>query len=226
MVPRRCAGRTKIFSENGWCNCHDFFDIRIGVADGKAIVFKDINGNYNVAGNPVNVASRVMGLADRQQILITEEAYKNLIDMTEDTTLESRFISHGIMEVKHDIKLGVCQYVGSGENFLNSEIPFLVSVQTGMNAVKQQHPMFNNLSNLLEPGDPKNILQVIEHASEVMNIMSSLTGGSGDDMNQFMQLITKPEAVEKLREFVTTSNRLTELKKTLFIEGRGNATSL
>lgn len=50
-----------IFSKVGWCNCHTFFDVRIGVSDGKAIVFKDINGNYNLAGNTINIASRVMG---------------------------------------------------------------------------------------------------------------------------------------------------------------------
>src|SRR5690349_3378252 len=38
----------EVFKKDGWCNCHDFFDVRIGVADGKAIVFKDINGNYNI----------------------------------------------------------------------------------------------------------------------------------------------------------------------------------
>jgi class 3 adenylate cyclase len=76
-----------LFSEHGWCNCHDFFDVRIGTSDGKAIIFKDINGNYNVAGNPVNVASRVMGFGDRQKVLLTDEAYKNMIDMTEDTDL-------------------------------------------------------------------------------------------------------------------------------------------
>lgn len=105
-----------IFSENGWCNCHNFFDVRIGISDGKAIVFKDINNNYNVAGNPVNMASRVMGLGDRQQILLTEEAYQNLIDMTEDTTLESKFMSHGTMSVKHDIYMEYINILERGKN--------------------------------------------------------------------------------------------------------------
>src|SRR5271166_4118429 len=53
------------FNDNGWCNCHAFFDVRIGVSEGKVIVFKDVNENYNVAGNTINIASRIMGLSDR-----------------------------------------------------------------------------------------------------------------------------------------------------------------
>ena len=74
-VSSRGSADCQIFTDNGWCNCHEFFDVRIGIADGKAIVFKDINDNYNVAGNPINIASRVMGLGDRQQIILTDEAY-------------------------------------------------------------------------------------------------------------------------------------------------------
>ena len=127
-----------MFSEHGWCNCHDFFDVRIGTSDGKAIIFKDINGNYNVAGNPVNVASRVMGFGDRQKVLLTDEAYKNMIDMTEDTDLESKFKTHGKMQVKHNVEIGILQYVVEGEDFINTKVPIQVELQTQFEAIKQK----------------------------------------------------------------------------------------
>jgi class 3 adenylate cyclase len=113
------------------------FDVRIGISDGRAIIFKDINRNYNVAGNPVNLASRVMGFGDRQQVLLTEEAYKNMIDMTEDTDLESKFKTHGKMQVKHNVTVGIYQYVGAGDNFINTKAPIQVELQTQLDAIRQ-----------------------------------------------------------------------------------------
>jgi hypothetical protein len=141
VVSNRQDIECPIFSEHGWCNCHDFFDVRIGISDGKGIIFKDINSNYNVAGNPVKFASRVMGLGDRQQILLTEAAYKNMIDMTEDTALESKFVAHGPIEVKHDITLGVYQYVGAEGKFLNTTSPLQVNIQQHLKTMRE-NPIF------------------------------------------------------------------------------------
>ncbi len=133
-----------IFAKKGWCNCHAFFDVRIGVSDGKAIVFKDANGNYNLAGNTVNVANLVMGIADRQQIIFTEESYNNLIDMTEDTKLEKKFTQHGKIRVKHDLEIDVCQYTGSGENFLNKETPAQILDLQKKDTIASASPFFSN----------------------------------------------------------------------------------
>jgi hypothetical protein len=38
--------RCEKFEANGWCNCHNKFNVRIGIDEGKAIIYKDINDNY------------------------------------------------------------------------------------------------------------------------------------------------------------------------------------
>lgn len=110
------------FKEQGWCNCHDNFNLRVGLAEGKGIIYKDINGNYNVAGNVINMASRIMQLGDGNSIMLTEEAYKNLIDMTSDTSLEDDFASFKEIKVKHGLKMNVYQYKPECD-YINPEIP-------------------------------------------------------------------------------------------------------
>jgi class 3 adenylate cyclase len=79
------------YDDQGWCNCHANLGVRIGVSEGRGVIYKDVNGNYNVAGGVINFASRVMGLADRGQIMFTEEAYRQIIDMVDDPNLVDRF---------------------------------------------------------------------------------------------------------------------------------------
>jgi class 3 adenylate cyclase len=149
------------FSANGWCNCHSFFDVRIGISDGKVIVYKDINGSYNIAGGTINIASRVMGLADRQQIIFTLDAYNNIIDMTEDTTLEDSFIKHGNVNVKHDISVSVCQYIGKGENYLNKDVPVQIDISQRENILKKSSPLFAD-NNPKSPAEQLKRLEVLE----------------------------------------------------------------
>lgn len=84
------------FNTNGWCNCHHGFNVRIGVSEGKGIVYKDINGNYNIAGNPINLAARVMNLIDKNQIVFTKESYNQLIDLVENPEFDINKAVRGI----------------------------------------------------------------------------------------------------------------------------------
>lgn len=110
------------FTDQGWCNCHTNFNVRVGVSEGKGVVYHDLNGNYNVAGTVINVASRIMGLGDRMQILVSDAAYKSLIDWTSDTTLEDSFRPFRDVEVKHGVKLDIYQYCPKAD-FLNTAEP-------------------------------------------------------------------------------------------------------
>lgn len=100
-----------VFREHGLCNCHSYFTARIGISDGKAIIFRDINENRNMAGKPVNEAARVMGIADGMQILLSDNAFTDLADFA-DANLAKQFHRYADIEVKHGVKLTVHQFVG------------------------------------------------------------------------------------------------------------------
>jgi len=183
----------EIFSENGWCNCHDFFDVRIGVSDGKVIVFKDINGSYNVAGGIVNLASRVMGLADGQQIIFTKDAYRNIIDMTEDTRLEGRFASYDNVRVKHDVVVDICQYTGQGENYINASVPMRINISQKENDLRSS-PMFSDN----HPKSPADYLKRLE----IMDILKDMPLPEGlSKMSSGLGTMTKEHATAVVEAF-------------------------
>ena len=103
-------------------------------------MYKDFNGLYNVAGNAVNVASRVMSTAEPQQILLTADAYNNMIDMTEDTELEKRFRLCGDVKIKHGLTVEMVQYIGS-ENFINAELPVNIELERRRRELESRFPV-------------------------------------------------------------------------------------
>lgn len=120
---RRQGTQCETFEREGWCNCHPYFNLCVGISEGKGIVFTDVNQNYNCAGGVMNLASRVMGLADRNQIIFTEAGYRQIIDMITDPTFIKNFVEFKDIEIKHGEKVSVYQYVSTGEPFLNSVPP-------------------------------------------------------------------------------------------------------
>jgi hypothetical protein len=46
------------FANEGWCNCHPNFNLTVGISEGKGIVYKDVNGGFNVAGGVINMAGQ------------------------------------------------------------------------------------------------------------------------------------------------------------------------
>jgi hypothetical protein len=114
-----------IYDEKGWCNCksHSKFDVRIGIDEGQALVFKDLNDNYNVIGNTINMTSRIMDLADGKTILLGENAYKNIIDIADLEDEECDFVDHGKIKVKNEVFIGVHQYCPKEKEYIISNKP-------------------------------------------------------------------------------------------------------
>ena len=89
------------FVEHGWCNCHSAFNLSVGVSEGPGIIYRDINGSYNVAGNVINMAACVRQLAGPGRIMFTEEAYNQLIDMVDNPYLDENFRMFENIGIKH-----------------------------------------------------------------------------------------------------------------------------
>ncbi len=54
------------------------FEVRIGLNDNVDILIADINNRQNLAGEGINIASRIMNLADGSQILVSGRAFDRL----------------------------------------------------------------------------------------------------------------------------------------------------
>lgn len=63
-----------------------------------------------------------MNLGEKKQIMLTSEAYGNLIDMIPETSFEDNFKKFQNVEVKHGVRLDVYQYC-SGDDFVNPQPP-------------------------------------------------------------------------------------------------------
>jgi class 3 adenylate cyclase len=129
------------FSENGWCNCHSNFNLKVGVSEGKGIVYRDANSNYNVAGGVVNMAARVMNFAERNNIIFTEEAYNQIIDMVDNPNLADNFTCHDKVKIKHGRQIKVYQYINPALVYLNSTPPSSLQLMTRMYAAMENFPM-------------------------------------------------------------------------------------
>jgi hypothetical protein len=178
-------------------------------------VFKDINENYNVAGGTVNIAARVMGLADKQQIIFTSEAYKNIIDMTEDTTLEDRFVAHGIIEVKHNVAIDVYQYIGHGENYINGEVPVEISIFVRERNLRKSKPVFEE-QHPKSPADKMRMPDVLEILKDMPlpeGYVDMFRAG-GPNKQQAMAFVEAFKMMDKLMKGVEGGKIIEAEKKT------------
>lgn len=141
------------FKAEGWCNCHDHYLIRIGVNEGKAIIFEDVNGNVNIAGTPINDAARIMNIAEASQLLLGELAYTNLIDMSDDPSLDRALKAVGETRVKHGKSINLYQFVGIEKyDFISSELPIALKMSQVMDPINKrfgfdQMPDNNDMAN-------------------------------------------------------------------------------
>lgn len=97
------------FQQQRWCDCHGGFYLRCGISEGMVILYKDLNENFNVAGDTVNMASRVMDLADAGQIFLTQMAHNLIVNFIPD--MEHHFREYRQAQIKHNERIDVYQYI-------------------------------------------------------------------------------------------------------------------
>lgn len=94
------------------------FRLRIGINQNIDNLVTDINGRPNVAGAGVNVAQRIMSVADGNQIMVAATVFDNL-RYRERYTSDFREYK---ATVKHAVQLAVYQYIGTSEG-LDTQVP-------------------------------------------------------------------------------------------------------
>ncbi|MDQ3749252.1 MAG: hypothetical protein M3367_09625 [Acidobacteriota bacterium] len=95
------------------------FDVRIGLNANTDIRVTDVSGKRNIAGAGINMAQRIMSMADGSQILVGESVYSAL------QPFEKYLLSFTRYEAidKHGKPFPVYQYKVEGETGLNTESP-------------------------------------------------------------------------------------------------------
>jgi class 3 adenylate cyclase len=167
------------FVNEGWCNCHPNFNLTVGISEGKGIIYKDVNGGFNVAGGVINMAARAMAVADRNQVFFTEDARRAIIELDQDPHLVEKFVEFEV-PTKHGETITVYQYTDPGLPYLNSEPPTaLVAWESAMKAMAKltavglgPPPGMQGLDSI----DPTEMLRLVDQLSD---IVGGIEGGGG-----------------------------------------------
>ncbi|MDQ1524299.1 MAG: hypothetical protein QOE47_2223, partial [Pyrinomonadaceae bacterium] len=84
------------------------FALRIGINSNNDMEVIDINGQRNMAGAGINMTQRIMGLADGNQIIVSDTIYSLLKNHTDYPPASFREFTS---IVKHDEEITVYQYI-------------------------------------------------------------------------------------------------------------------
>lgn len=95
------------------------FKVRIGINSNADNLITDINGNRNIAGAGISMASRIMGMADGNQILVGESVFDTLRYREQYMTSFRPFSA----TVKHSIQIPIYQFVEDGHCGLDTNVP-------------------------------------------------------------------------------------------------------
>jgi len=169
------------YMQNKWCNCHNNFAIRVGISEGKGIIYKDINDNYNVAGNVINMAARVMDFADDNQILFSEEAFKQIIDLDDKPDLIDNFIEFKNVKIKHGNKINIYQFIDEDLRYINSKKCEQLMVDEMMETVMEQ---FKDANQLLSTTSENEIdkIKVVKMIGKMAEFVKALSVPDSDKL--------------------------------------------
>lgn len=199
------------FRRQNWCDCHDAMRVRVGVSEGKVIVYKDINENFNIAGTTMNIAARVMGVAGANEILFSEEAYEQFKDMTRGVA--GNFIGYKGVVVKHGLTLTVYQYVNKRIKYLyvarnlsrgvlvppRAPGKTLVTLKTADRASSKDaeagHPTRKSTKSHVERAAPANPICVEAYERLVAITAGSCTVGQKNERAEI--IITRPFMIDR-----------------------------
>jgi len=112
------------------------FQIRIGLKANTDNLVVDINGRRNVAGAGISFASRVMDMADGNQILVGESVFDVLRHREKYMSAFKEYKA----TVKHGVEISVYQFIGGGHVGLNTRPPEVFQVAKSSDEGGRGHP--------------------------------------------------------------------------------------
>lgn len=95
------------------------FMIRVGINENTDNLIEDINGRKNISGAGINIAQRLMDLADGGNIIVGRAVYERLSQREQFIKSFKKFHTH----IKHDVPLDVYQFLDRRLKFLNCDTP-------------------------------------------------------------------------------------------------------
>lgn len=100
----------EVFNKLGYCKCHPLnYSVRIGVDEGDSILYKDINKQFNLAGDVINMSSRLLSKIKGRQIGFSERAYKELFQFDQTCKCDFKLVKNRL--IKHNIKLNFYLFI-------------------------------------------------------------------------------------------------------------------
>jgi class 3 adenylate cyclase len=93
------------------------FKIRIGINENHDNIVIDINNRDNIAGAGINIAQRIMAMAEDSQIYMGQSVYEKLVQRE----LYSKCFRVETAIIKHGINYTCYQYINKELSYLNNE---------------------------------------------------------------------------------------------------------
>jgi Adenylate and Guanylate cyclase catalytic domain len=97
------------------------FQVRIGINENVDNLVTDINNRRNLAGDGINMAQRVMSLADGNQIFVAASVFATL--RVREKYMDSAFRALPPTQIKHGVSLATYQFVDANYPGLNTNTP-------------------------------------------------------------------------------------------------------
>jgi class 3 adenylate cyclase len=169
------------------------FQVRIGIDANTDTLVVDINNQQNIAGAGISMASRIMNLADGNQILVGDAVYNVLRHREKYTSAFKAFQA----TVKHNTQMSVYQFVSPDYEWLNITPP------TSLQAYQENQTMKG--ADTIHPSADAGADSLSKPASEAANKIARQTTNQPVSLisNEVSQHSNTPQvATQWLREFL------------------------
>lgn len=204
-----------LFLKEGYCLEHDHYKVRIGIGVGDCILYEDINGQSNLAGNEINLASRAMGLAGFNQIVFTEKAFEDYKNFNQEFK-HNHFVHYSNVKIKHDDCIDIYHFVKvpsdptplKPEYCENGKIPTPIEIlKSAPTEITSESDMINKILS----GEVRDLLKAASDDPNGQILFLSFMGGNFVVQSNDIKFNSTSEPIEKTK-WIYLINQLIKLE--------------